>query len=536
MKKALYIFTGLIATVVTILFILGRFYLPRYLANLESKFIEEAAQTGYDISYDDLTWSILSPGISVSNLNVARYNNPIAYDITDTLRSNAMQLSELDSIFLFSVETVKVRLRLRDVLWGNFLSIADFKAHNGGLVVLNSALFFKGPAEDDAEKTDSTARKRKDKENLKIAGFTIKNITYEVRDKPTSLQLDTFQGSLFVDRQKEGLSISIPGENVVLEVSKISMETLFPLHGLSIDSVSYSMSTSQIKATGLNIRPNQNRAIINYEQPYMITHTSVSAPEVVGTGFTWTFSETFAFRLQHLVLDRLFLNLYQNMEKPIANKKKSLPTAWIDGMNLDFLIDSVQVRNGKLNYTETRTSETLNPANFWMDSWNLIWTGYGTNENRPESHKVSSDMIMMDGAPVRVTIDFPYEARNYGFFVKGSVTETMFEVFNPVLEPLEGFHFKSGVLKEARFSFDANDIRSSGVLFIKFDDVAIGLSREPRFRHRVMGWAANRFVIQNDTDGESIEVEIGIERDQNRSFANFLAQTMKSGLVDALLK
>jgi hypothetical protein len=112
----------------------------------------------------------------------------------------------------------------------------------------------------------------------------------------------------------------------------------------------------------------------------------------------------------------------------------------------------------------------------------------------------------------------------------------LIEVFNPLLEPLEGFHFRTGVLNEARFSFDANDIKSSGKLFIKFEDVSIGLSRDPKFRDRILGWAANRFVIQNNTDEESIEIEIGMEREQNRSFANFLAQTLKDGLVDALLK
>lgn len=536
MKKAFYVLSALIVLLAITIYLTSRFYAPKFLSDLEDKIIADAAKIGYNISYDELEWSMLSPGVRISNLRVKQYTESLIYDDTDTLKSRDTHFSEIDSIFRFNVEIFEVNLKLMNVLSGNFMSISDFRAQNGELIVFDSDLFLKSQPAFDTAKKDAPDHLNSKKENIDIDQFIIKNIVYEVMDNPAELRLHHLQGSLFVDRQSEAINVTIPKNNLTLAVSDITFGTIFPLHSLAVDSISYHMSTTQFKATGLNIRPNQNRAVINYEQPFMLTHTSVSVPEVIGSGFKWSFNETFAFRLEHLELNRLFLNLYQNMEKPIAPAKKSLPTAWIADLSLDFLIDTVQIRNSQLNYTETRTSETLNPANFWMDEWNLTWAGYGTSENRPTSHTVSSKMRMMGGAPVNVRIDFPYLAENYGFTVVGGVSETRFDVFNPVLEPLEGFHFRSGVLKEARFTFDADDFNSSGLFLINFDEVRIGLSRDPKFRQRVMAWAANRFVIQSNSSGESIEIEIGKERDQYRSFANFLAQTLKDGLVEALLK
>lgn len=67
-------------------------------------------------------------------------------------------------------------------------------------------------------------------------------------------------------------------------------------------------------------RENPEDRKFNYEHPHMLTHTSVYAPSITGSGFEWTYDSTFAFSLNHLDINRMFLNLYQNMDKPIADQ------------------------------------------------------------------------------------------------------------------------------------------------------------------------------------------------------------------------
>jgi hypothetical protein len=531
MKKVFYTLIALVAIIAIILFVGSKVILPNYLADLETTVKSDAAKMGYIITYDHLEWGVISPGVNITNLKVAQIKIP-GNNSTDESAVDQLNESPADSIFRFNVDKLDVKISLMNILSGEYTSISRFEASDGELIVFKSDLFLKTPP-------DTTAGKYQEDRKydfVEIDRFEVQNLHYQVLDNPMSLHLDQLQGSVKVDMGNDMLRITIPRNDLSMGISQISKNEIFHLHRLEIDTVSYNMSRSRIEFSGLNIRPNQNRAIINYEQPHMLTHTSVSAPSITGTGFEWTYDSTFAFSLNHLDINRMFLNLYQNMDKPISDKKKTLPTAWISETKLDFIIDSITVRNSRLNYTENKTRETLNPANFWMDEWNLTWTGYGTNDRRPDSHEVSSTMLMMDGAQVNVRISFPYSAAIFGFKVDGAVGQTQFDVFNPVLEPLEGFHFRSGILNEAQFKFEANDLISSGSLFIKFDDVGIGLSRDPKLRDRVLAWAANRFVIQDSSDGESMEIELGMEREQNRSFVNYLAQILKNGLVEALQK
>jgi hypothetical protein len=497
--KKFFLFTAIL---IVILLVAGWFYLPHALEKIENNLVESVKEQGFTLNYDNLTWNLRSPGISLENVTLVSTD----HDNVDVQLTNVSAHLSWRAVFKRNFTTI------------NSISVADGRIHYTPV------------------KAKDTETHQKDA-SIRVNQFVITNVDVEISDETSSeFTISVLQGSVDAQKRNGLWKVDVLRHNIEMIIVNGKMESMFKYHGLELDSLHYKMSDRSLSAAGLQISPNRYRGVLDAEVPYSFAHLTISVPEIAIKGLDWTYNESFSVRAEYLNLHRLFFNIYQNMELPIPDRKKKLPTAWIENTGFDFLVDTVHVSNSRLNYTEKRVSATLNPSNFWMDQWDLKWYGYGTADERPASHTVRSTMVMMDSAPVTVEIEFPYAAPLYGFSLAGEIESTEFSAFNPVLEPMEGFHFQSGSLVGARFAFDGDDVQSSGTLFINFEDVHIALSREPRFRQRVLAWAANTFVVEGSTGGESTEVEIRMEREQNRSVANFWAQSLKTGLIEALLK
>jgi hypothetical protein len=514
--KKLFISISVLVTLLIIALIALWLYVPSLLLSLEERAVDAARDQGFLVRYETIDWNLMGPSITISSLNVSRVDEA---------------LGQSESTFTMQIDSMYVKTRWSRILNKKYSSFTEVIAHGGKVHAARTRQLPETPPDSTNENLPAN------EVAIRIDHLDIQNFGVELTgSNPISVHLDHLSGNFIAQRMSGEWDFQIPDNQATLELSQFSIATLFAYHTFQLDSLMYQMHSQKAKATGLRIRPTHNRGVIDAEHPFMITHTSVTIPDIIITEINPEFGTAMGLRIGNIELNRVFLNLYQNMGKPIEDKKKQLPTAWIRNVDFPFLIDRIHVRQSRLNYTEVGSSETLNPANFWMDNWDMQWFGYGTHSDRPDSHHLTSNMVMMDGPRVEVEVDFPYEDTLFGFNLSGTIGETPFNKFNPILEPLEGFHFRSGELSQARFNFTGNDNLSSGELYIRYNDVRIALSRNPRFTDRAMAWVANRFVVRSNTEDDGMTVPIGMDRDQNRSVANFWAQSLKSGLIEVMQK
>jgi hypothetical protein len=343
-----------------------------------------------------------------------------------------------------------------------------------------------------------------------------------------------------------------------LEGIVISEETLdnkipfaFKKYGFSCDSLyykkdpNYHLSATDIRTElhGLSLKnfeylPDVSRRQFVASLPAEKDLYTIKAAALEIRNMGWGFKdEQFFFKAHRVLVDKATANIYRSKVPADDLTKKHLYSKLLRDMKFPMQVDTLSVRNSRLEYEEE--------LSFEKGAGKLIFSGFNlsaVNVNSAFGRKKMDDLKIhincrfMESAPMVVDWKFNVLDKSDAFNIKGSIkdfdTKKLVGFTHPYINTTQ-----KGIFDEVFFNFTGNDINSAGDFASRYHGVKVTLykKKDPRKKAKLKTAVAN-LLVKDDSDHQRKTTKVSVQRIQEKSFFNFFWRNIEAGLKDILLE
>ncbi len=237
------------------------------------------------------------------------------------------------------------------------------------------------------------------------------------------------------------------------------------------------------------------------------------------------------FGAESIIVKNADLNLYRDKSVPDNTKYKSLYSEKI--RNLDFGIDfpKISIENASINY-EQRLEGNEKPGKLYFEDVNAV-TSLSNTENKNYQIKLEAEGTFMGNADIALNTKFK-SLTSDEFMAKGSIKNFDGNSLNTYLEKNLKTRIK-GRADEIYFTITGNNKRAAGDIKMKYTDFKIEILKQHSLKVNKFLSAVGNLLLKEKEDTTAYHYgKIDTERDQTKSFFNFLWISLRDGLKDII--
>ncbi len=367
-------------------------------------------------------------------------------------------------------------------------------------------------------------------ESAKVNEFTVRNAMAAVR---TSFEMSPFF-------QTKGISLTL--NDVILDstltpISRIEFSADSSrwaldsgLYELSSGKISLSSLEKNFRITSLNVTP-----LGSFEAFPMrhgkINRIGLSARTIELKGF-----EVDSLLIEgkiiasELAIDHTNFRLSHDKRVIIPHPpRKKLLHMMVNDVPVPFTVDKVTVANSSITYRHRHVDNPV-PAILKFSALNAT-LNHVSNIDKNEM-RLQAKTTVMDEGKLQVGVVFNMRDPLGSHRLTGSIVETKFEAFNPVLENMVFIRAKSGKLHRMDFDMTLNDVSSSGFLTMDYEDFSIQVLGDGQ---RFKSFVANRFILDRNRHGMNVKsVPLSFKRLREKSIFNYWWMSMLDGISKSI--
>lgn len=251
----------------------------------------------------------------------------------------------------------------------------------------------------------------------------------------------------------------------------------------------------------------------------------------------WGFkNDVFFFKPNSVILDNVNANIYRGKMPVDDLSKKELYTNLLRNLNADIKVDTLLIKDSFLTYEEEKTFEK-GPGKLFFSDFNMQVTNIesGFNKTKLPDVQIKINCNFMKKLPLNVDWSFNVMDKTEGFKIAGSIYKFDAEELEEFTKPYMNAKVK-GILDEVHFNFAGNDLINKGKFSLKYDDLKVEIyQNDKRLKKNKFLSAIGNLFVKNDSDEELKTTEIEVERNQEKSFYNFLWISLADGLKQILI-
>lgn len=294
-------------------------------------------------------------------------------------------------------------------------------------------------------------------------------------------------------------------------------------------------SKSDIKLDNFKVIPEYNRAEFVRKIPVEKDSYTASIQSVLLQNMDWGFEkDDFYFKAKNIILDTVFANIYRSKIPKDDLSKKPLYNKLLRELPFKLQVDSLSIRESILEYEEEKTFEK-GAGLLSFNKFNMVATNINSGFKTKAEVKINVNCLFMNVSPLQVDWRFNVLDKSDGFTIKGTILNFPAEQLKLFTKPYMNVDVE-GELDEVFFNFSGNDIKSKGNFAIKYDDLKVTVyKKKSRKEKNKFLTAIGNLFIKKDSDEKRKEVEVEVDRIQEKSFYNFLWRNIGEGLKKTLL-
>lgn len=330
------------------------------------------------------------------------------------------------------------------------------------------------------------------------------------------------------------------------------MKAKFGQLSLTFDSIIYTGKKVRIKSKHIGFE-NSKAKILSFEledqlkssYPFQKTKYDLKVEDIELLYDVKQIIQSRYLKIKLLNAEKFTLKSSLDKRKPRNKEYKSSLTEVLQGIPINFCLDSIEFANGTVYYKEfVKQSPFVSEVSFHnilLSSSNLTNTATAIRQSKWFSSQVSANFL--NQAPLNCSIKFDLSSQASSHFVKGSLHQLPFKKLNPILAPLVSINFKSGVSEKVLFHFQGNKTKSTGEVKFYYQDLKIQFqgkkqSKSKQVLRSIAGGLANTLLIRTENPlGNTFKVgTIEYKRDPYRSVFNFWWKSVFSGMTETVLK
>ena len=245
-----------------------------------------------------------------------------------------------------------------------------------------------------------------------------------------------------------------------------------------------------------------------------------------------------------LQIDTITLDDYRDKRIPLRpGFKPPMPQEGIRKLKTYLRIDTVLLKNGKINYAE-QTGEA--PGTLFFDKCNVTFTGLTNDSVLLKAGLISElrgTLYLMGTGKIDATVRLNFGDMRNAFTFSAEMGPFDLVNVNPMVTGLLPAKVVSGKVKKVIIPLvNADDDVAKGKLLFYYNDLKIDILDKQhttwgKIKTVVVGWAANDLVINNDNPTKSGKMKTGTinaQRIKELGFPNYFWRCAFSGLKSTM--
>jgi hypothetical protein len=527
-KILLYGGLGLLATIIAVIFFLGK-YTDRVVDPYVRSLLEETKPMGHKIEYKKLRVNLFRGLIILKEVRM----------FPDTALTKDKLKIEL------TVKDIRLTgFSIRQLLFDKKLIIQELLVEDPIVVLI---------LPDKPEEVVENVRAEKPKEEGAplLRQISLEQIIFSggsfqvirngvVLAKSNDIRLVADSISLARNSKEEPIGYTY-GE-ITLDLSNIELHSETGLYDMSLGGFSIKKSDSTIVLTGFRMIPKYDKKEFSRKLEFQNDRFDVKIGQVkVSRVGIVRFLAGGPLKISTVTIDSLDADIYR--DKNVKFNFSRFPLFYNESflkIPIPLYIDSVSITNSRILYGELVAGHpvagTIALENFRFQSYDL------TNQVDADSienvmHFYVQAKVMGEGN-INAELILPLEGKLHDFECSGSVGVMQLKPLNGMLEPSINIRFNGGRVNRMTFYFAATDNVSKGWMEFLYQDLDVVMLKKEEGKEKgfISGLANFVALSNNPAPGKGLKiVEIGYERDKNKGLINYVWKTIQSGMVHTII-
>jgi len=376
-----------------------------------------------------------------------------------------------------------------------------------------------------------------DKTNLDIKNTT-SALSYSVKDgvlKVYHLQLEKL----------DTLSTSIikQFDFNAHELSAVSADSMYT-H--TANGINYSATSNKLTVDSFSIQPNYTESEFTARHKFEIDRIDAGLSQIMFHDFSVSdFIKSGNLSSSYIEIGKLDMDIYRDKRKEFNHVKKPAFQDMIYNYQGKINIDSIGISGGNISYAE-HAEKASEAGVIRFNELNALIFNI-TNDTIYKTEKAfigfNAEALLMGKAKMTVQMKGRLFDSQNTFAVNGKLSGIEVMELNPMLEKNAFIYATTGKIEAMNFNFSANNTNSSGQMNLRYDGLNVAVKNKRTddtiaVKERVISIIANMKIMNsNPLPGEELrQGVISFERDPEKSFFNYCAKSIISGIKSSVTK
>ncbi|MFC6269149.1 AsmA family protein [Frigoriflavimonas asaccharolytica] len=295
------------------------------------------------------------------------------------------------------------------------------------------------------------------------------------------------------------------------------------------------INDSKINLTNLLLKPTVSRAEFVRRQPVEKDLYNLNIKQLSANGKWDFFSNQLSIYVNNLNIDNMDANIFRSKIPTDDPKIKPLYGSMLSSLKFPLFVEDLNIKNSRLVYEED-TKKSDGPGKLVFGKFNLNAKNINSGKfaGKPTNVPIVINTMLMDSAPLTVNWEFDTARKDDYFTVTGFTGLMPAPDLNLFTEPYLKVR-ATGEIQKLAFAYTGNVKTISGTFKMINKDLKVQMLQDDGDKKVVLSAIANLFV-KNDSGPNPAAILIeNVERDNTKSFFNFLYKGIEAGLKKSLV-
>ncbi|MBQ0786442.1 MAG: hypothetical protein KBT69_03015 [Oceanihabitans sp.] len=228
------------------------------------------------------------------------------------------------------------------------------------------------------------------------------------------------------------------------------------------------------------------------------------------------------------------LSIYRDKRVSDDMRIKNLYSEKLRNLPIDLSIHRLDISNGNVAYAE-RVDATSQAGELFFKSVNASITNLGNTYKNGEKTKIAVRSNFMGKAPMHLDVSFDVTNKQDAFLASGAFENFHAKIVNSFFEA--NLNAKAeGKIEQIYFTFSGNNVSAKGDLKMKYEAFQFEILNGRNKVNTFLTTIGNVFIKDGSKAGKDgfRYGEIAADRNNTKSFFNYLWINVQSGLISAL--
>lgn len=339
-------------------------------------------------------------------------------------------------------------------------------------------------------------------------------------------------------------------DDFYIEIRNFST-SLLEDYQLGLGKLQFRRSDSTLTLSNIRMECHQDQYAYQKGQPHEKDWFDIKVNKVELQNISvWEFYFNDRLIVDQVLIDQPVFKGYRDKRlKDAPLKYKPLPSRALREMGFKMRIDTILINSADVTYEEFPVNGkspmrvTLNE----LDGYMAHFASDSLSMEAAPVMKFSAEGKLMNEGKMKLNMEFDLLDTMDRFRASGSLAGMSFESLNPLVENTAFIQFHEGRLNFLQFKMSANDMASTGRLDIDYKDLKnvevlsakqlLHAKKENKKLNKLMSMMANAYISKDYSpeDDHYVPGKISMHRDRNKAVFNYLAKSLMSGVVTAMV-